>query len=227
MAPHAHHPGDGRLPGEAAGRRQRALHSAADAGLPGEHAVGRGEAAGNRGLSQRFRLSESSDNLRAAASPISSRPCTHRVRRPRQTPDIRRRGRGSRDRRVGSGVGGWFLQTRCNAITPRLRLRLRLRSPPSLSWTLAWRACSAFTLRPAPASSRPSGSTSRPTSCRTPMTRSTSTVTSTSSRYRGVAPHVTRGFAMNINAGSGSVAAAAALCHFQVAFGASLPLLLG
>lgn len=36
MAPHAHHPGDGRLPGEAAGRRQRALHSAADAGLPGE-----------------------------------------------------------------------------------------------------------------------------------------------------------------------------------------------
>lgn len=36
VAPHAHHPGDGRLPGEEAGRRERALHSAADAGLPGE-----------------------------------------------------------------------------------------------------------------------------------------------------------------------------------------------
>lgn len=38
VAPHAHHPGDGRLPGEAAGRRERALHSAADAGIPGESA---------------------------------------------------------------------------------------------------------------------------------------------------------------------------------------------
>ncbi len=39
VAPHAHHPGDGRLPGEEAGRRERALHSAADAGLPGEGAT--------------------------------------------------------------------------------------------------------------------------------------------------------------------------------------------
>jgi len=57
-----------------------------------------------------------------------------------------------------------------------------LRSLPSLSWTLAWPACLAFTLRLAPASSRPSGSMWRPISCRTPMTRSTSTVTSTSNR---------------------------------------------
>lgn len=39
VAPHAHHSGDGRLPGEKAGRRKRALHSAADAGLPGEGAT--------------------------------------------------------------------------------------------------------------------------------------------------------------------------------------------
>lgn len=66
----------------------------------------------------------------------------------------------------------------------------RLRSLPSLSWTLAWHACLVFTLRLAPASSRPSGSMSRPTSCRTPMTRSTSTVTSISNRYgaQGVLP---------------------------------------
>ena len=36
VAPHGHHAGDGRLPGEASRRRERALHSAADAGLPGE-----------------------------------------------------------------------------------------------------------------------------------------------------------------------------------------------
>lgn len=36
VASHDQHPGDGRLPGEKAGRRERALHSAADAGLPGE-----------------------------------------------------------------------------------------------------------------------------------------------------------------------------------------------
>lgn len=36
VAPHTHHPGDGRLPGETARRRERALHSAADAGLSGE-----------------------------------------------------------------------------------------------------------------------------------------------------------------------------------------------
>lgn len=39
MAPHGHHAGDGRLPGEEAGRRERALHSAVDAGLPGEDAT--------------------------------------------------------------------------------------------------------------------------------------------------------------------------------------------
>lgn len=38
VAPHGHHPGDRRLPGEEAGRRERALYSAADAGLPGEDA---------------------------------------------------------------------------------------------------------------------------------------------------------------------------------------------
>lgn len=70
------------------------------------------------------------------------------------------------------------------AVQKSVVMRLyRLRSLPSLSWTLAWLACLVFTLRLAPASSRPSGSTSRPTSCRTPMTRSTSTVTSTSNRY--------------------------------------------
>lgn len=39
VAPHAHYTGDGRLPGEASRRRQRALHSAADAGLPGKQAL--------------------------------------------------------------------------------------------------------------------------------------------------------------------------------------------
>lgn len=39
VAPYAHHPGDGRLPGEEAGRRERALHSAADAGLSGKGAA--------------------------------------------------------------------------------------------------------------------------------------------------------------------------------------------
>lgn len=43
VAPDPHHPGDGRLPGEETGRRQRALHSAAHAGLPGgEWASGAG-----------------------------------------------------------------------------------------------------------------------------------------------------------------------------------------
>ena len=39
VAPHSHHPGDGRLPGEAARGRERALHTAANAGLPGEGAI--------------------------------------------------------------------------------------------------------------------------------------------------------------------------------------------
>lgn len=40
VAPYAHHAGDGRLPGEASRGRERALHSAADAGLPGEQGWG-------------------------------------------------------------------------------------------------------------------------------------------------------------------------------------------
>lgn len=127
VAPHVHHPGDGRLPGEASRRRQRALHSAADAGLPGTQVPSL---------------------------------CSHQA----EACEIR------------------FL-------TPLLGLR----SPPSSSWTPGWLACWASTLRPAPASSRPSGSTSKPTSCRTPTTRSTSTVTSTSSRYVGKHPSAAAG----------------------------------
>lgn len=55
-------------------------------------------------------------------------------------------------------------------------------SPLSLNWTRGSLVYLASTLRHAPASSRLCGSTSRPTSCRTPMTKSTSTVISTSSR---------------------------------------------
>lgn len=46
VAPDAHHPGDGRLPGEEAGRRQRALHTPAHAGLPGQAWAGPGSACG-------------------------------------------------------------------------------------------------------------------------------------------------------------------------------------
>lgn len=52
VASHDQHPGDGRLPGEKAGRRERALHSAADAGLPGEGGRGGGS---KRTVSQQFR----------------------------------------------------------------------------------------------------------------------------------------------------------------------------
>lgn len=36
VAPHTDHTGDRRLPSEKAGRCERSLHPAADAGLPGE-----------------------------------------------------------------------------------------------------------------------------------------------------------------------------------------------
>lgn len=36
VASHSHHAGDGWLPSQASGRRERALHAAADARLPGD-----------------------------------------------------------------------------------------------------------------------------------------------------------------------------------------------